>query len=96
MDDYRLHTLTPEGFEALTVRVCMRMLGIGTIGFSKGPDGGRDAKFSGTADRFPSESNPWTGRFVIQAKNTSSGLEIRSVSNRNGSIPSLITSFVEP
>ncbi len=33
-------------------------------------DGGRDAFFEGTAQRFPSEAYPWVGAFVIQAKHT--------------------------
>ncbi|WP_245391527.1 ABC-three component system protein [Thioflexithrix psekupsensis] len=39
-------------------------------GFSKGKDGGRDAKFVGTAEIFPSKSAPWQGTVIIQAKHT--------------------------
>jgi len=38
--------------------------------FSDGKDGGRDAKFTGIANRFPSERDPWNGKFIIQAKHT--------------------------
>ncbi|MEI9988123.1 MAG: hypothetical protein WDN69_36470 [Aliidongia sp.] len=33
-------------------------------------DGGRDAKFVGTAELFPSKSAPWVGTVIIQAKHT--------------------------
>jgi len=49
----------------------MEILGIGTISFSPGKDGGRDGRFTGTASRFPSEAAPATGKFVIQSKHTS-------------------------
>ncbi|HNC85220.1 MAG TPA: hypothetical protein PK999_19370 [Nitrospira sp.] len=39
-------------------------------GFAKGPDGGRDAKFVGTAELFPSKAAPWVGTTIIQAKHT--------------------------
>jgi tetratricopeptide (TPR) repeat protein len=71
LKDYLLHTLAPEDFEDLVVQICLRVLGTGTISFAKGVDGGRDAKFVGKANRFPSEESPWSGRFVVQAKSTS-------------------------
>ncbi len=70
MKDYLLHTLSPGDFEELVVKICHEILGLGTISFSSGPDGGRDAYFDGTAQRFPSKADPWTGKFVIQAKHT--------------------------
>ena len=39
-------------------------------GFAKGPDGGRDAKFVGTAELHPSKAAPWVGTTIIQAKHT--------------------------
>lgn len=39
-------------------------------GFSKGPDGGRDAKFVGTAELLPSKTAPWIGTTIVQAKHT--------------------------
>jgi hypothetical protein len=39
-------------------------------GFAKGPDGGRDAKFVGTAELFPSKAAPWVGTTIIQSKHT--------------------------
>ncbi len=70
MKDYLLHTLSPSAFEDLIVKICHEILGFGTISFSSGKDGGRDAFFGGTAQRFPSEAEPWSGSFVIQAKHT--------------------------
>lgn len=39
-------------------------------GFAKGKDGGKDAKFHGTAERYPSSASPWQGCTIIQAKHT--------------------------
>ncbi len=70
MKDYLLHTLSPGAFEELVVKICHEILGFGTISFSSGRDGGRDAFFEGTAQRFSSEADPRTGKFVIQTKHT--------------------------
>lgn len=50
--------------------VCLRILGTGTIVFAAGKDGGRDAAFNGKAAKFPSQQEPLSGSFVIQAKHT--------------------------
>lgn len=57
-------------FEKLVVLICQKILGISVQGFSEGPDGGRDAKFVGTAELHPSKASPWTGTTIIQAKHT--------------------------
>ncbi len=67
---YPLNELSAAEFESLIVSICEEILGTGTIIFSDGQDGGRDAKFSGTANRFPSETSPWNGKMIIQAKHT--------------------------
>ena len=67
---YAYEDLSPEQFESLTVFLCQHLLGAGVQGFAKGPDGGRDAKFVGTAEIFPSRRAPWTGTVIIQAKHT--------------------------
>jgi hypothetical protein len=67
---YAYEDLSPEQFESLTVFLCQHLLGAGVQGFAKGPDGGRDAKFVGTAEIIPSRSAPWTGTVIIQAKHT--------------------------
>lgn len=62
--------LSDDQFEKLIVLLCQRLLGISVQGFSKGPDGGRDAKFVGTAELHPSKAAPWVGTTIIQAKHT--------------------------
>lgn len=62
--------LSDGQFEGLIVLLCQRLLGISVQGFAKGPDGGRDAKFVGTAELHPSKAAPWVGTTIIQAKHT--------------------------
>jgi hypothetical protein len=70
MRDYPLHELSAQDFQNLIILICEKILGIATINFSEGPDGGRDGFFEGTANNFPSQSKPWKGKFIIQAKKT--------------------------
>ena len=67
---YRFEDLSDDQFEKLIVLLCRYLLGSGVKGFAKGPDGGRDAKFVGTAELHPSKSRPWTGTVIVQAKHT--------------------------
>jgi C-terminal domain 12 of the ABC-three component (ABC-3C) systems len=67
---YAYEDLSDDQFEALIVVLCQRLLGISTKGFAKGRDGGRDAKFVGTAELHPSKAAPWVGTTIIQAKHT--------------------------
>lgn len=67
---YQYSELSPAQFETLVIHVCYRLLGLGTETFSDGPDGGRDSRFHGEAELFPSRSKPWSGLTVIQAKHT--------------------------
>lgn len=62
--------LSPTQFENLVILICQKLFGISVQGFSEGPDGGRDAKFIGTAETFPSRAEPWIGTTIIQAKHT--------------------------
>jgi hypothetical protein len=62
--------LSSGQFEKLIVLLCQRLLGISVQGFADGVDGGRDAKFVGTAERHPSTAGPWVGTTIIQAKHT--------------------------
>jgi hypothetical protein len=62
--------LSDGQFETLIVLLCQRLLGISVQGFAKGPDGGRDAKFVGTAELHPSKAAPWVGTTIVQAKHT--------------------------
>ncbi|WP_187326958.1 ABC-three component system protein [Martelella lutilitoris] len=68
---YRLHELSYSEFEELCGRICISWLGEGFTTFAPGRDGGRDGKFFGTANTFPSESEPLVGHVVAQAKHTS-------------------------
>lgn len=67
---YAYEDLSPSQFEALVVAICQVVLGAGAQGFAAGPDGGRDAKFIGTAQLIPSEREPWRGTVIVQAKHT--------------------------
>ncbi len=67
---YAYEDLSDGQFEGLVIFVCQRLLGISVQGFAKGPDGGRDAKFVGTAELHPSKAAPWVGTTIIQAKHT--------------------------
>ena len=58
--------LSDAQFETLVVFLRQRLLGISVQGFAKGPDGGRDAKFVGTAELHPSGAAPWIGTTIIQ------------------------------
>lgn len=67
---YAYEDLSDDQFEILIVFLCQHLLGISVQGFAKGPDGGRDAKFVGTAELHPSKTAPWSGATIIQAKHT--------------------------
>lgn len=81
--------LGDDQFEVLIVLLCQRLLGIAVQGFAKGPDGGRDAKFIGTAELHPSKAAPWVGTVIVQAKHTNgynrsfSELDFYSTSSNN-------------
>lgn len=67
---YRLENLSSDDFEELVNTLCQQILGTGVVSFTKGKDGGRDGRFEGTANAYPSKQNPWSGKFIIQAKHT--------------------------
>src|SRR5258708_11207871 len=58
---------SPKSFERLTQAICIHVLGAGTTIFGSGPDGGREATFTGEVP-FSSASNRWNGYIVVQAK----------------------------
>ena len=70
MRDYFLHHLTDREFEQLVALICTRWFGEGLTPFAEGVDGGRDARFFGTARTYPSTTAPWHGHIVVQAKHT--------------------------
>ena len=71
MRKYPLHYMNEDDFEQLTISICSKILGEGVITFAKGRDGGRDGRFNGKANCFPSEQDAWNGKFIIEAKHTS-------------------------
>ena len=68
--NYPLYNLSATEFEELVVLICQKILGEGTINFAPGRDGGRDARFTGKANCYPSDTAPWTEKIVIKAKHT--------------------------
>jgi hypothetical protein len=72
MSRFPLHEISDTEFESLIVLICRELMGIGITSFAAGPDGGKDAKFEGTATAFPSAVAPATGNFIVQAKHTTS------------------------
>lgn len=72
MPRFPLHDLADTEFEQLVVLICGELMGIGITSFASGPDGGKDAKFEGTATAFPSTTAPASGKFIVQAKHSTS------------------------
>lgn len=70
MSRFPIHQLHDTEFEDLVTLICRQILGPGVTSFAPGPDGGKDAKFEGTAIDFPSQAEPASGKFIIQAKHT--------------------------
>ena len=89
---YALHDIQPGQFESLVVDICHELLGPGVQGFVAGPDGGRDAKFVGTAQEFPSKASPLTGTTIVQAKHTVDVMGKFSDSDFGGNSPSSVLS----
>lgn len=57
-------------FEEFVLLICKEILGIGCSHYRIGKDGGVDSAFVGKANCFPSESKPWEGNIIVQAKHT--------------------------
>jgi len=62
--------MSDDDFEGMSNAICQNILGTGVISFTKGPDGGKDGRFTGKANSFPSKSKPWDGKMIIQSKHT--------------------------
>lgn len=67
---YAYEDMSDSQFEQLIVVLSQKLLGLSVHGFAAGRDGGRDAKFIGTAEHIPSRAAPWVGTVIIQAKHT--------------------------
>jgi len=64
---YDLNQLGSEEFEHLCQSLIKKVIGLGTITFGDGPDGGREATFEGRAP-YPSPTEQWSGAWIFQAK----------------------------
>jgi hypothetical protein len=62
-----LSGLGPQGFERLCQALAAYVLGPGIEVFGAGPDGGREAAFTGL-QHYPASQGPWTGYGVLQVK----------------------------
>ena len=67
MSNYDLNRLGEKEFEHLSQALIKKIVGVGTITFGDGPDGGREATYSGKAP-YPSQSEQWDGNWIFQAK----------------------------
>lgn len=85
-----LDELGDDQFESLVVELARELFGEAIQGFTKGRDGGRDARFVGTAERFPSAASPWTGVTIIQAKHDNGLLGHYAESSFGGEIDSSV------
>ena len=63
---YSLNALGPDQFEDMIRALCVKAIGPGVTVFGDGPDGGREASYSGNFDMTSGET--WSGHTVIQAK----------------------------
>jgi hypothetical protein len=70
MRKYPLHYLNDQEFENLSTQICTKILGAATIPFAEGKDSGKDGRFTGKANCFPSQASSWEGQIIIQAKHT--------------------------
>ena len=64
-------------------QVCIKVLGEGFVNFASGKDEGKDGKFEGKANSFPSQNKPYEGKFIIQAKHTTNPIASCSDSQFN-------------
>lgn len=67
MPTYPLDALGNAEFERLAQSLVKAVVGVGSITFGPGPDGAREATFSGRAP-YPSESEQWEGDWIFQSK----------------------------
>jgi len=69
--DYPLEELSPRAFEQLSVALGLEVLGNGLEAFGSGPDGGREATYTGAVNWSATEGfgdESWNGFVVLQAK----------------------------
>jgi hypothetical protein len=64
---YDLTGLGPYRFQEMCQALALDLLGVQVRAFGDGPDGGRDATFTGRL-RYPTPDEPWDGDGVLQVK----------------------------
>lgn len=67
MPRYELNRLGPHEFEQLAQALIKEIIGDGTVTFGSGPDGAREATYTGTAN-YPGSRTNWSGDWVFQVK----------------------------
>jgi hypothetical protein len=67
MPDYNINGLDNRSFEHIVQAIAKGEIANGVTPFGDGPDGGREATFSGKMN-YPSATAPWAGYLVIQSK----------------------------
>lgn len=67
MSDYNFAGLNPRDFEHLTQSLALKVISTGVTPFGDGPDGGREAIFTGKMD-YEATTKNWDGYLVIQCK----------------------------
>jgi ABC-3C protein len=67
---FPLHQMLWQDFEDLIRDVGFEILGAALSPFKEGPDGGRDARFDGVPNAWPSEQGQEKGQYVLQCKHT--------------------------
>lgn len=65
MKNYHLYQKKWQDFEAIVVDICEKVLGSGIISFSAGTDGGRDGRYNGKSNKYPSNNENWGGNGYI-------------------------------
>ena len=67
MENYNLAGLDPRTFQQMIQALAIPAFGPGVVVYGDGPDGARDASFSGRSN-YPSANDPWDGDVIIQVK----------------------------
>lgn len=67
MPDIDFSSFSPRSFEQFAQGLASEMLGRGIMVFGDGPDGGREAEYTGQLS-YPNDQDRWMGRTVMQAK----------------------------
>src|ERR1700686_202287 len=67
MNEFDFSGLSSRSFEQLIQAIALKVIGAGVTVFGDGPDGGREATFTGKVP-FPFVTDGWDGYGVIQAK----------------------------